>query len=344
RPFHLRYAPVIHDELDATDFLAALRRAPHELRTGERVADPLLPFDPPPSYVPDGRRKATVVLGEQLLAQLRLRRGDVLTVMTVVPDPTDPEGRPAINNRDFVVGGSFRTGENDIDLTRIYLDRRELADFLGSGASFSEILVTVRDYDAEGLALQQHLVGELDRRGLVYSQGPDDPRPWSQVVTWEDVRRPLLGAIENERVLMAIMLSLTLVVAGFTIYAILTMMVIEKRRDIGILSALGATPRGVLATFLMIGFWDALIGAAAGALFGVQAALHIDGIERSLSAAFGFQIFDRTVYYFDEIPSRVDALPVVLIVAGAFVATLLSAAMPAWRAARQHPIDALRYE
>ena len=166
----------------------------------------------------------------------------------------------------------------------------------------------------------------------------------SEFRRWEDFRATLLRAIENEKSLMGIMLSLVLVVAGFTVFALLSMMVTEKRRDIGILCALGATPRGVLAMFLMIGAWQAFIGAAAGALAGVWGAINIDAIERSLSATFGFEIFDRDIYLFDHIPSEVTPLGVAWIVGGAVFCTLLFAAIPAWRASRLDPVEALRHE
>jgi lipoprotein-releasing system permease protein len=118
----------------------------------------------------------------------------------------------------------------------------------------------------------------------------------------------------------------------------------EKRRDIGILTALGATPRGVLGTFLMIGFWEATLGSLLGLGAGVWAAKEINAIEAALSSAFGFTIFNREVYLFDHIPTVIEPRAVALIVIGAFLATLLAAAFPAWRAARLDPVEALRHE
>jgi len=343
------------DEVEATEFKAALTREPKE---GTPVADPEHPFAAPPGYDrTKGLPHASVIVGEQLFRMHRLQRGQLIKLMTAVPNPKDRSGWTT-TDRDFVVAGTFRSTENEMDLERIYVERGELARMLAgvdesdpmpAGATqYSEVLVRLHDYQAHGVLAAGDLRSMLVEKNLLDRYG--------DVLTWEQFRKPLLGAIENERVLMAIMLSLVLLVAGFTIFAILSMMVTEKRRDIGILTALGATPRGVLSLFLLIGFWDALLGATLGAIFGIWGALKIDPIELWLSGSFSrflsfvlqrevkIEIFDRHVYLFDSIPSVVQPVAVAAIVLGAFVCTLLFAAIPAWKAATLDPVEALRFE
>jgi lipoprotein-releasing system permease protein len=324
----------VRDEYATTDLRTALENPPK--LGGSRVADVERPFDPPPGYAPAGRPLTSCLVGEQLAWNWNLHRGSEIEIVTGVPDPVT--GDFAVNNRRYVVAGTFRSGENEMDLEKIYFERAELASFLASPRRFSQVLVKLKDYPRDGLRLREELSQKLAASGLIRRADSGEVR------TWEDFRRSLLGAIENERVLMAIMLSLVVVVAAFTIFAILSMMVTEKRRDIGILSALGATPSGVTALFLLIAFWDALIGALFGAVLGTLGAVNIDAIERWLSSTFGVQIFNRNVYLFDHIPAVVNPLWVAFIVLGAFVCTLLFAALPAWRAGRLDPLEALRYE
>ena len=324
----------VGDEYQTTELKHALER--DTLLGGDRVARVDRPFDPPPGYQPQGIPLDSVLVGEQLAYAWRLRRGSEIMLMTGVPNPQNGEFTP--NNRRYVVAGTFRSQENEMDMDEVILDRRELINLLGPPRKFSQVLVRLNDYAKDGAAVRRDLAMELYKARLL--RRPDG----GEVRTWEEFRQTLLGAIQNEKTLMAIMLSLVLVVAGFTIFAILSMMITEKRRDIGILSALGATPNGVLVLFLLIGFWDALIGAFAGAAIGTYLAIKIDPIERWLSSTFGVQIFNRKVYLFDHIPAVVEPVPVALIVLGAFVCVLVFAALPAWKAGRLHPLDALRYE
>ncbi|MHC4262186.1 MAG: ABC transporter permease [Planctomycetota bacterium] len=333
---------VIQDEYDATSLARDFGREANVL-TGTRlpVKDPDQPFATP-GLRDQGLPLDTIVIGEQLARSLGLLEvGAVLKLATFVVDPSS--GEVFESSRDFLVGGTFRSTDNQTDLGRVYMDRRALWDFLGRRATYNEVLVKLEDYETQGRAFQQRMTDQLAREGLIF----DYNEPWrtsGQVRTWEDFRQTMLRAIENERILLGIVVSLVLVVATFTIFAILTAMVAEKRRDIGILSAVGAPPTGILSTFLVVGFWTALLGVTAGTLLGVGFALRINEFEIWLSDQFNTVIFDRNVYAFDSIPVVLELGPILAISMGAVVLTVLFAAIPAYRAARMHPVDSLRYE
>ncbi len=322
----------VADEFRTTELRQALERESKWRIPVEDIDDP---FARPASY--DGDEPWDwVVVGEQLARVHQLYQGSVVDLITVVPDPR--RGEAITSNRKFLVAGTFRSGENEIDLTRIYCDRWELSSFLRDTHEYTQVLVKLDDYDADADTIANELSDELYDQGLLHRAGS------SEVRTWEEFRQSLLGAIENERVLMGIMLGLIVMVAAFTVFAILMMMVTEKRRDIGILTALGATRRSILYIFLMIGMWNAVLGCTFGATLGTIGALRIDAIEQWLSSTLGIEIFNRDVYLFDHIPSVVSPFAVLLIVVGGLVATAVFSLIPAWTASRLHPIDALRDE
>ncbi|MEM8709625.1 MAG: FtsX-like permease family protein [Planctomycetota bacterium] len=336
------------DEAETSDFAASLRRdfspkPPDNRRVSSvnRVEEPNDPFKPLPS---DGRRSARpprpIIVGEQLAFLWSLYDGQVVSIITATFDEYGDLNEDAPANSNFQIVGSFRSKDNEMDQRRIYIDRREMHDFLRQTRSWSAVIVKLEDYERDKDVVREELWTSLNEAGFLGTPGVN-PREFR---TWEDFRATLLAAIENEKSLMGIMLSLVLVVAGFTVFALLSMMVTEKRRDIGILTALGATSRGVMTLFLLIGLWEAVIGSALGAAVGVLGAYKIDAIERWLSSTFGFQIFNRDIYLFDHIPSEVTPLGVGWIVLGAVVSTLVFAAIPAWRASRLDPVDALRHE
>jgi lipoprotein-releasing system permease protein len=327
----------IEREFAATDLRAALGR---ESGYGNLVDDVEKPFARPKSY--DGDEPyAWVVVGEQLARIHMLYKGSIINLVTAMPDSITEKAY--LSNRKYLVAGTFSTGENETDAARIYMDRWELSDFLSGQREYTQVLCKLKDYPSERETIEASLGQALYDQGLLRS-APVPTRPSTEVRTWETYRRSLLGAIENERVLMGIMLGLIVLVAAFTVFAILMMMVTEKRRDIGILTALGATRRSILAIFLMIGLWNATLGSLIGAALGVAGALKIDAIERWLSATMGVQIFDRKVYLFDHIPALVSPAIVASTVLGALFFTLLFSFIPALLASRTHPIDALRAE
>lgn len=165
-----------------------------------------------------------------------------------------------------------------------------------------------------------------------------------RIETWKDMQGPLLAAVQWETTILNILLFLIIGVAGFGIFATFFMIVVEKTKDIGILKSLGAPSRSVMSIFLSYGFSLGIVGSGVGAVLGVLFVIYINRIADWIEYFTGQEVFDPTVYYFHEIPTILSPLTIAWIVTGAMFIALLASVMPALRAARMHPVEALRYE
>jgi lipoprotein-releasing system permease protein len=207
-----------------------------------------------------------------------------------------------------------------------------------------EYLQRLRTMEGRVTSIQIKLKDYSDAKEVVEALQAMFPKSSYQVQTWEDKQGPLLGAIAIEKGILNVLLFLIIAVAGFGILAIFAMIVVEKTRDIGILKALGASNGGVMKIFLGYGLLLGLIGAGLGTALGVTFTIYINEIEHALSLVTGQEIFDRTIYYFKDIPTDIQPLSVVLVNVGAVAIAVLFSVLPALRAALLHPVQALRYE
>lgn len=164
------------------------------------------------------------------------------------------------------------------------------------------------------------------------------------VSTWRDKQGALLAAVDMETRILNILLFLIIAVAGFGILAIFYMIVVEKTRDIGILKSLGASSRGVMGIFLGYGLSLGMIGSGVGMVLGLLFVRYINQIADFIGWLTGRPVFDPSIYYFHKIPAVVLPWTVFWIVFGALAIAVLASILPARRAARLHPVEALRYE
>ncbi|MFM8579285.1 MAG: ABC transporter permease, partial [Planctomycetaceae bacterium] len=164
------------------------------------------------------------------------------------------------------------------------------------------------------------------------------------ISTWRDKQGPLLSAVDMEMAVLNILLFLIIAVAGFGILAIFFMIVVEKTRDIGILKSIGAGGAGVAGIFLGYGLVLGLGGAGAGLAVGLGISWNIDRFRAGVEWLTGERVFDPSIYYFFRIPTIVDAVTVGWIIAGAVAIAVVASVLPAIRASRLHPVEALRHE
>ena len=236
------------------------------------------------------------------------------------------------------VTGYFQSGMSEYDATFVYVDLENLQrvggmfDAAGSPKVNAVQVKTVPGTDLDVLA--------ADIAGALHDKWPFQ----FTVETWEHKQGALLAAVSVEQSILNILLFFIIAVAGFGILAIFSMIVVEKTRDIGILKALGASTAGVRGIFLGYGLALGAVGSGVGMLGGLLFVAYINQIEAGLSHLLGRKVFDDTIYYFSAIPTKVDPWTVAWIVGGALVIAVAASVWPAQRAARLHPVRALRFE
>ncbi len=320
------------DELGVTSFAEYLDTVETEAL---QVADATRPFYLDRNEISDRRMKNAdlprVLVGEELMEVLRLRKGDAVDIVTL-PDSVSENEDVRFASTTFIVSGAFKTGHYDFDMSHVFVESHRFQKWTGTDSELSEMYVVVSDDD------QLDAVRDDLRRSLK-AQGVD-----ASVNTWKDRNAVTLGAVENERNILFIVLSLFVLLTCTITFSMLAMMVQEKIRDIGILSALGAPSRGIGAVFALCGGMVATIGATIGLLTGTWAALNINVVREWIENLFGIEIFKKDVYAFHEIPTTVHHQLHITIAFVTVAFALIISMLPAWRAARMDPVEALRHD
>ncbi len=238
---------------------------------------------------------------------------------------------PTAINQHFTVVDFYESKMSEYDATFAFVPMATLQKARGMQDAVSSIQLKLRDG------------ADLDsaRDAL---QGIFTPHMGIQVSTWRDLQGALLAAVQMETTILNILLFLIIAVAGFGILATFFMIVVEKTKDIGILKSLGASGTGVASIFLGYGVLLGTFGAGVGAIAGLVFVAYINNIADLLESVTGQEVFDPTVYYFDTIPTIVHPSTVVWVIIGAVCIAVLASVLPSIRAARMHPVEALRYE
>jgi lipoprotein-releasing system permease protein len=267
-----------------------------------------------------------IVLGIELARALGVREGDSVTIVAPSGQVTPAGIVPRLKT--FNVIGTFEAGhfEYDSALAMVHID--DAATLFRTGG-------------ATGVQLK---LADLHAARDVAAKLAPVVAPDVVVRDWTRTNRNWFDAVQLEKRLMFIILTLIVAVAAFNLVSTLVMTVTDKRADIAILRTLGASPRSVMGIFMVQGALAGVVGTVAGVVLGLLVAFNIDVIVPALERLFNTSFLPGSIYVISRMPSEpqsADILPIVLIsLVLAFVATLY----PSWRASRVNPAEALRYE
>jgi len=268
-----------------------------------------------------------IVVGERLAQALGVAPGDLVTLISPSGGATAFGGTPL--QKAYTVGATFSIGMSQYDQAYIYMPLAQAQLFFGREDTADAIEIKVVDPDK---ASQM-------RAAINQAAGPA-----ALVNDWTQRDVAFWGALSVERTAMRIILGMLIVIAALNIISGLVMLVKNKTRDIAILRTMGAGQGSVLRIFFMTGASIGALGTIAGVVLGVLFSLNIGPIQTFVEYVSGTQVFASDVYYLSRLPAKVDWVEVTGISVFSLGMACFWSLLPAWRASKLDPVEALRYE
>jgi lipoprotein-releasing system permease protein len=268
-----------------------------------------------------------VVIGQRLAEQLSLRAGDNVTLVAprgaVTPMGTTPRIKP------YKIAADFQIGMSEYDSAFVFMPLKEAQAYFNRANDVTAIEVYVDNPD------------EVDRYAKLITDAAKRP---IFMVDWRRRNKTFFTALQVERNVMFLILTLIVLVAALNIVSGLIMLVKDKSSDIAVLRTMGATQGAIMRVFVITGASIGVVGTVIGFLAGTVVCLNIESIREFLSWILRTDIFSKEVYFLSKLPAEMAVGETTAVVVLSLTLSLLATLYPAWRAARLDPVDALRYE
>ncbi|WP_137178627.1 lipoprotein-releasing ABC transporter permease subunit [Roseomonas sp. AR75] len=269
-----------------------------------------------------------IIIGTRLAQKMRITVGDKITLVS-------PQGRTTVFGtvprvRAYTVVALFQVGMHEYDSSFVFLPMQAAQVFFQTGDTATQIEVFVRD-PTEVRAVTRAIRTALDGTPV-------------RILDWQDANSSFFAAVQVERNVMFLILTLIILVAAFNIISSLIMLVKDKGRDIAILRTMGATSGSILRIFLLCGASVGVAGTLIGFVLGMLFVWNIESIRQAIQALSGTELFSPEVYFLSRLPAVVDPWEVTQVVLMGLGLSLLATIYPSWRAAKTDPVEALRNE
>lgn len=268
-----------------------------------------------------------IAIGSRMAQNLGLLLGDNITIISPNGNVTPMGVTPRVKS--YPITAIFEIGMSEYDATFVFMPLTEAQGYFNMDGRATGIEVYVADPDRVGQMVP------------IIEDAADRP---AFVTDWRQRNQTFFSALEVERNVMFIILTLIVLVAALNIISGLIMLVKDKGRDIAILRTMGATRNSIMRIFLITGASIGFVGTLAGFFLGLIVCWNIESIRQFVSWLTSTQLFDPTLYFLSKLPAEIDNGETVTVLLMALGLSLVATLYPAWRAARLDPVEALRYE